>query len=331
MTLAPVIGSDGVARYGIGGSDIAAILGLSKWRTPLDASLRILGRAEPDAGSDAAEIGVELEPWLRRYYVAQTGYSIQVFDAPLYHPDHGWARAHPDGVAVDPEDPEGTWLHGWEAKTEGLMRPPGVELSGFGEEYTDEVPEEYGCQALWYLWITGLERWDFTAAIAGRGRASFRVWRDDDVIDWMVHEAHRFWHEHVIADVQPPVDGSESFRRYFTRRFAKTNGEILVADEDDESLIVEFVEAHNDMKEAEERKALAHNRLMERIGEARALQSALGKVTMVRKRGNPSWKQIAERIAAEHDIPRREIDALAEECRGQESAYVLPPRKKVTP
>ena len=34
-------------RAGIGGSDVAALLGLSRWKTPLDVFLDKTGRSEP--------------------------------------------------------------------------------------------------------------------------------------------------------------------------------------------------------------------------------------------------------------------------------------------
>jgi predicted phage-related endonuclease len=49
-------------RLGIGGSDLAAICGISKWRTPVHVYLEKLGEAPEDQMSEAAEWGTRLEP-----------------------------------------------------------------------------------------------------------------------------------------------------------------------------------------------------------------------------------------------------------------------------
>ena len=47
-------------KAGIGGSDIGAIMGLSKWKSPVDVWLDKTGRVEPDLEmSEAAYFGVE--------------------------------------------------------------------------------------------------------------------------------------------------------------------------------------------------------------------------------------------------------------------------------
>ncbi len=328
MTIPAIIGSDGVERRGAGGSDVAAILGFSAYDTPLDAWLRLTGRLAPKGDNLAMELGRELEPMMRRRYVKDTGYALFVPEQPLYSPRPGfeWARATPDGIVVDDG---GNWLHGWEAKTEGLLLPPDVNISDFGQVGTDEVPAAYACQALWYMWICELSRWDFSALVAGKGYVEYRLWRDDETIDWMVDEVAHFWSSYIVPDVQPPIDGSEKFRRWFHDRHSKTNGEVLQATEDDEEIIARYVEAHEDEKDAKERKAVHGNRLMARIGDyAGILSPTYGKVPLVRKIGNPKYKVVAEGLAKRAGVPRHELDVMIEESRGEGSTYVTPPRRK---
>lgn len=49
-------------RNGIGGSDLAAICGISKWRTPMHVYLEKLGETPEEQMGEAAEWGTRLEP-----------------------------------------------------------------------------------------------------------------------------------------------------------------------------------------------------------------------------------------------------------------------------
>ena len=53
-------------RKGIGGSDVAAIIGLSPWTTPLDIYEQKLGIALPSEETEAMYWGTALEPAIRQ-------------------------------------------------------------------------------------------------------------------------------------------------------------------------------------------------------------------------------------------------------------------------
>ena len=108
-------------RQGIGGSDAAAILGLSPYKSPLLVYYeKVHGTVQED--SLAMELGRELEPFLRRKFACwlkeQEGCSVAVEEVPflLQHPEHPFLLANLDGRIHHPE-------HG----------PCGLELKTAGE------------------------------------------------------------------------------------------------------------------------------------------------------------------------------------------------------
>lgn len=67
-------------QKGIGGSDVAAILGLSPWRTPYDVYLDKIGEAPKELTSQAAHFGTKLE-------AAKGGEFFDVIDRILHKAD----------------------------------------------------------------------------------------------------------------------------------------------------------------------------------------------------------------------------------------------------
>ena len=110
---------------GIGGSDVAAILGLSKWSTPYDVWQSKLGLADPTPDNDAMKWGRLLEPVVRQAYAERTGLAVAVPSDPLVMPGYDFARANLDGIREDGRIVE--------IKTARYA-------DGWGDEGSDEVP-----------------------------------------------------------------------------------------------------------------------------------------------------------------------------------------------
>ena len=91
-----------IRRKGIGGSDAAKVLGLSKWGGPLTVFLDKTGRLpmEDDEPSEAAYWGTTLEDVVAREFSKRTGLRVQRRNAMFHHPDHPWMIANVDRVIV---------------------------------------------------------------------------------------------------------------------------------------------------------------------------------------------------------------------------------------
>ena len=63
-------------RKGLGGSDIAAIMGISKWSTPRDSYLEKQGVAV-DEDNNAKERGRILETAIAQWYAEKNGFEIE--------------------------------------------------------------------------------------------------------------------------------------------------------------------------------------------------------------------------------------------------------------
>src|SRR3990167_10245335 len=72
-------------RKGIGGSDIAAIRGLSPWKTAYQVYEEKRKEVGEGEGNTATDGGRRLEPAIRQWYSDQTGRSVKLPDKILYH------------------------------------------------------------------------------------------------------------------------------------------------------------------------------------------------------------------------------------------------------
>lgn len=91
-------GPHGKIPYTVGGSDVAAIFGVSPWTTPLELWNIKKGRMKPPkkANANQLEMGHLLEPIAAHWYAKKTG-NIVTVDTNLYqHADHPYALANFD-------------------------------------------------------------------------------------------------------------------------------------------------------------------------------------------------------------------------------------------
>ena len=91
-------GPHGTIPYTVGGSDVAAIFGVSPWMTPLELWMEKKGRRKRAAKDNPSQLqmGHLLEPIAAYWYAEKTGNAVTE-DTNLYqHADHSYALANFD-------------------------------------------------------------------------------------------------------------------------------------------------------------------------------------------------------------------------------------------
>ena len=82
-------------QTGLGSSDAAAILGLSKWTTAEELWAQKVGQAENKRNNSAMQRGVRLEPKAREIYEKIMGWKVEPICC--VHDQYGWLKASLDG------------------------------------------------------------------------------------------------------------------------------------------------------------------------------------------------------------------------------------------
>lgn len=209
---------------GIGGSEIAAVMGISPSESRFSLWHRKQGLIAPVEESEVMYWGKVHEPAICARF-AELHPELFVSMAPTYAAaDRPWQIANPDRVAhpvcgcdlhrPDCCDPEDCGPCCEDCPTCPTIDRPAVLLEaktarddhGWGKAGTDDIPVHYRAQCLWYLDVLGLATCHVAVLIAG---SEYREY----VIDYSPHEAQTM-REHgdefmrtIRENERPDIDG----------------------------------------------------------------------------------------------------------------------------
>ena len=209
-------------QNGIGGSDIAAICGVSDWSSPRDIYLAKTQIAEEGAQSEAARWGNVLEQsiaaeWAKRHnrdYV-----HIPINFKSLIYP---FANANIDGFTLD--------AHG---NVDGVLEIKTTSV--YNKEIWEEgpLPLYYMYQAQWYLLVTGLPKVTIACLVGGQRLYAYEFTAIPDIMNDIITQGKHFWYENVQKLIEPPLIGIDSDRDKVVK------GETIPADNPLDPFIIE--------------------------------------------------------------------------------------------
>lgn len=273
-------------RSALGASEVAAVLGLSPNRGPLDVWMTkdkpSRGALVVDDGTSAgpeAEVGQFLEQGLLALYSHRTGIEV-VRGRTTRHPSKPWAIATPDGLAVR-ED------RGCECKVVG---------SWMADHWTeDDVPDYVFVQSAWCMAITGRRYWDVVALLDGTDLRVYSIARDQALEDMLLSEAEAWWTTYVDGDLEPPTEDPEEKLRYLRQRYGQSKGHrVRLANGDAITEAARRLAAVKaEIKALERQETALENVLCEAIGDDYGLRGEWGSFLWVPNPGAPHWKSIA--------------------------------------
>ncbi|GAA3078160.1 YqaJ viral recombinase family protein [Streptosporangium carneum] len=203
-----------VRRTGVGGSDVAAILGMDTRRGPLHVYLSKRGEGELAERRDprldrAARRGHRLEGLIAEFFAEETGHAVVESPGTLQNAERPWMLANvdrlvveapPDGVAAAVYEPDGVLPYGVTGPLECKSR---TWRSARREDWKgEEPPDGPALQAYWYLAVTGYQR-AWVAGSVDDDFVWFRLERDEELIGHLVTLVTEFWHDHVLTGVEP--------------------------------------------------------------------------------------------------------------------------------
>ena len=277
-----------IRRKGITSTDMAAILGLSPWRSALDVWRDKRGQLPPLADNEHLRRGRYFEEPMRQWYRDATGCERVDLPGTVISKRNPLVIATPDGVPV----------FGPERRALECKVP--VQLSDeWGAPGTDEVPEHYHVQGHWHLTALDLERCDF-AVYDGRkgGLLIYTLYRDAELEAELVERAERFWTDHVEANRPPPVTSRDD--QWLRSTYPRDNGVVIRATEleaEVQAVLPQLFELHGLKGQAEKRFKDLVATVQRAMGEASELESELGTITWkTNASGGTDWKGLAEHL-----------------------------------
>ena len=246
-------------RTGIGGSDIAAVLGLSPWKTPLAVYLDKIGEGEAVDETEAMRWGTIHEPTIAREYERRTGHEIREAEM-MRSARYPWMLASVDRLIESP--------------FQGVLEIKTARTAqGWGEEGTDEVPVQYLLQVQHYLVVTEREVAEIAVLIGGSDFRIYRVPFHAEIAQRIIEEGGRFWRDNVLAHVPPPARTMEDARQKWPQA---TEREVF-ASEEVQAAALRLAEIKAEIKERETQAESLQARICDAIGDGDALVGADGR------------------------------------------------------
>ena len=193
-------------RTGIGGSDVSALVGLSRWTSRVELWEDKTGRLPlVDEASEEAEMGTLLEPVVRDRFARVHQVRVDLCGM-LRSQRWPWMLANPDGLITDKRV-------GYEGKTCTIWK-----AHEWGDPDNPLVPDHAELQAQWCMAVTGWDAWWVACLIGGQRNVYRHVERDDELIGDLVEISREFWNRNVLDDAEPDVDGSRGCADFLKAR-----------------------------------------------------------------------------------------------------------------
>lgn len=191
--------------YGIGGSDAAAVIGKSPYKSNVELFDEKTGRkmAEDISDKPYVQYGNGAEPLIRKLFALDyPEYEVEYHENRILRSiEHPFMQASLDGELTDQEGRLGIL----EIKTSNILQP------GQWMKWKDQIPDNYYIQVLHYLIVTG---WDFVV-LRAHLRSDWGYDRRTEVkhyflerseveadLQYLLSEERKFW-EHVKTGIRP--------------------------------------------------------------------------------------------------------------------------------
>jgi putative phage-type endonuclease len=230
-------------RRGIGGSDVAAIMGLSPFKTAFRVYQEKRKEVDDWGGNALTDWGSRMEPAIRQWYSDTTGRAVRLPDKIIFNEKYPYMLASLDGFTDDPR--------GVEIKTARSGRD-------WGEPGTDQIPDYYLVQVQHYMIVTGFPVFDVPVSIGGGAPELYEVPADKELQEMIIEAEARFWEQ--VQNGNPPDVTTYADA---VARFGKnaTSGAVIAS----AAAILDVVNLHQvreEMKALEEREEFLKGNLI---------------------------------------------------------------------
>lgn len=250
-------------RAWIGGSDLAAIIGVSPWKDAHTLYLEKVGDLPPD----------DIETKAQR-----RGRILESAIADLYAEEAGAVIGSGDVQAIRPHDHFRAQIDRMEMADDGRMVPLEIKSASeftrgqWGASGTDDAPVYYCAQVHWQIAATGAAFGRLVALLGSDDLRVYTIPRDDKVIEYLLGAAADFWMR--VQERRPPELNYDHPRTadLLKRLFRDVNAtEIVQAGDHEQRWRQVMEEAQAEAKMYEAVAAGAKHHLLHRLGSGHAI------------------------------------------------------------
>ena len=182
-------------EYGIGASEVGAILGLSPFETPFSLWLKKTKQVPRDEENVAMKMGHLLEPVVAQLWEEATGQKVikaSAADIIYVHPERDFMRATPDRI-----------VRGRKKLLEIKTTVSGVDK--------DEIHPHWLAQVQYQMYVTGIHDADLAWLVQGRYFDYVNIPYDEEFANFIAERVTEYWNENVVGGNEPDPISVEDF------------------------------------------------------------------------------------------------------------------------
>jgi putative phage-type endonuclease len=254
-------------QKGIGGSDVATILGLNPYKTAFTLWLEKTGQIEPpEVNNEYVEWGNILEPVIRDKFAKETGFEVTENHYVLQHDLHEFMVANVDGEVVDDTGEKGIL----EIKTASERMK---------SDWIDGPPHHYMLQIQHYLAVLEYNYAYVAVLIGGNHFKYFRIDRDDYVIDKIISAEAEFTRL-VEENIAPEISGHSADSDYLNQAYPDATEEEGELSKELFGLSLRYTELQKEIKALQDEADYIKNRVKLEAKNFKVLRNDLIKISM---------------------------------------------------
>lgn len=242
----------------IGGSDVAAILGLNRYKTAYEVWEEKKHNIKTFEGNQVTEWGKKLEPVIILHFEQLN--NVKVFDnnARYISKEYDFIGCHPDGICT--------------INNENVLIEVKTVSTDAYKFWGNSLPMEYYCQVQHNMYVLGLKKAKFIYLVLDS-----RFYSEIDVnydSEYMVEQNNylvQWWNDYIVNDNTPIKTVTD---------YERENPDVKMIEADSEAVNkhLELIELKAKIKELETKKEVIEDDLKLKIGEATDLMNGLNTI-----------------------------------------------------
>jgi putative phage-type endonuclease len=270
-------------KKGIGGSEVAAVLGLSPWQSPADVWARKKGLIPEQPENFAMKMGKKLEGPVAELYAEQENVELVKVKGSIWNEVHHvfgtpdrLVKGKSRGVEIKTANP--ATMHQW------------------GEDGSGDIPLYYATQTALYMSLTGYPEWDVAVLFGTEQFRVYRLQRDLELENMILEKCKEFYERYVIGNEEPAPDASKAYANYLVKKYPANTLPMKQADVDEQMLMYNLSEIRWRIADWEKQELKLANELKARIGEAEGILSPDVKILWKKTKDKEviDWEKIAK-------------------------------------
>ena len=262
-------------RTGIGGSDVAAALGMSKWQSQLGLWLDKMGQGRPKPESESMYWGKIFENILRTEFSKRSGKKAESCPFMFQSVEYPFMLADLDGIVREPDGSTSII----EIKTANAFAV---------NDWVDGVPVQYYLQVQHYMATVDLKKTYLCVLLGG---CEFKI-----PIKNIIALESDFWQK-VVNKIQPEPDSQSADA--LNQLYPQANNTSILLDDTADSLISDYLNIKAIEDDVKAKKAELENKLKAMLGQAELGKSKSGFTV---KWANSTSKRL-DTTALKKDVP----------------------------